>query len=83
VRILWRSLRPVAVVVLVVSLSLLAGVVSRPAGDALAQPQPARSVYRIGLLSQGHPPKAYIEALQQGLRERGYAEGRNLVLEVR
>lgn len=82
-RILWRSLRPVAVVVLVVSLSLLAGVVSRPAGDAQAQPQPARSVYRIGLLSQGHPPKAYIEALQQGLRERGYTEGRNLVLEVR
>ena len=66
-----------------VFLSALAGFVSGPVGDAQAQQQPAGMVYRIGLLSQGQPPKAYIEALQQGLRERGYAEGRNLVWELR
>jgi putative ABC transport system substrate-binding protein len=66
-----------------VFLSALAGFVSGPVGDARAQQQPAGIVYRIGLLSQGQPPKAYIEALQQGLRERGYAEGRNLVWELR
>ena len=58
------------------------------AGGVLAAPlaagaQPAGRVYRIGFLSQGQPPKAYFEALQQGLRERGYAEGRNLVWEFR
>ena len=52
-------------------------------GDAHAQQQPAGKVYRIGFLSQGPPPKAYFEALQQGLRERGYAEGHNLVWELR
>src|SRR5713101_4561489 len=57
--------------------------VSGPVGDAHAQQQPAGKVYRIGFLSQGAPPKAYLEALQHGLRERGYAEGRNLLWEFR
>jgi putative ABC transport system substrate-binding protein len=48
-----------------------------------AQAQQARKVYRIGFLSQGQPPKAFLEALQQALRERGYAEGQNLVWEFR
>jgi len=51
--------------------------------DVEAQPQPAGKVYRIGLLSQGQPPKAYLEPLQQDLRARGYVEGRNLVWEFR
>jgi putative ABC transport system substrate-binding protein len=59
------------------------GFVSGPVGDAHAQQQPAGKVYRIGFLSQGQPPKAFLEALQQGLRERGYVEGRNLVWEFR
>jgi putative ABC transport system substrate-binding protein len=54
-----------------------------PPGDAHAQPQPGGTVYRIGLLSQGRPPKVYMEALQQGLREHGYVEGQNLVWETR
>jgi putative ABC transport system substrate-binding protein len=54
-----------------------------PFGDAQAQQQLAGKVYRIGFLSQGPPPKAFFEALQQELRERGYVEGRNLVWELR
>jgi putative ABC transport system substrate-binding protein len=44
---------------------------------------PAGKVYRIGFLSQGPPPKGWVEALQEDLRERGYVEGRNLVWESR
>ncbi len=56
---------------------------SGPVRDAHAQHQPPAKVYRIGFLSQGQPPKAWIEALQEGLQERGYVEGRNLVWEFR
>ena len=64
---------------------LLAAVsfLSPPLSNAHAQEQGSGKVYRIGFLSQGQPPKAFIDALQQGLRERGYAEGRNLVWEFR
>ena len=85
----WRRLRHAAmavrvgVLVLLAFLSAPASFVSGPVGDAHAQHQPAGKVYRIGFLSQGQPPKAFLEALQQGLRERGYAEGRNLVWEFR
>jgi putative ABC transport system substrate-binding protein len=85
----WLRLRHAAmaarvgVLVFLAFLSAPASFVSGPVGDAHAQQQPAGRVYRIGLLSQGQPPKAWLEALQQGLRERGYAEGRNLVWEFR
>ena len=46
------------------------------AAPPLAEAQQAGKVYRIGFLSQGQPPKAFVEAIQQGLRERGYEEGR-------
>ena len=69
--------------VLLAFLSVPVSFVSGPVGHAHAQQQPAGRVYRIGFLSQGQLPKAYFEALQQGLRERGYAEGRNLVWELR
>ena len=60
-----------------------ASFVSGPVSNAQAQQQPTGKVYRIGFLSQGQPPKAWVEALQEGLRERGYVEGRNLVWEFR
>ena len=63
-------------------LALLAMVPAGPAREAAAQPSAAK-VYRVGLLSQGQPPRAYMDALQQGLRERGYVEGRNLAWERR
>ena len=64
-------------------LSVVIGLVIGSRGEAHAQSPPADKVYRIGFLSQGQPPKAYMEALREGLRERGYAEGRNLVWESR
>jgi ABC-type uncharacterized transport system substrate-binding protein len=78
----WLAVRAAAFVLLAF-LSTPAGFGSRAVGHAQAQQQPAGTVYRIGFLSQGQPPKPYIEALQQGLRERGYTEGQNLILEMR
>src|SRR5436190_17451369 len=72
----------IRMLVLAVFLSGGASFVPASIADAQAQ-QPAVKVYRIGFLSQGQPPKAWVEALQQGLRERGYVEGRNLVWEFR
>lgn len=68
--------------VLGAALAALVGIVAGPV-DARAQTPPAGKVYRIGFLSQGEPPKAFLDALQERLRERGYVEGRNLVWEFR
>ena len=45
--------------------------------------QPQGKVYRIGYLATIPPPAHLWEALLDGLRERGYSEGRNLVFERR
>jgi putative tryptophan/tyrosine transport system substrate-binding protein len=49
--------------------------------------QPSGMVHRIGWLSAGPPPSApdwrQTHPFLQGLRELGYSEGRNLVIEVR
>jgi len=58
-------------------------VISFLAAPLAAQAQPTGKVYRIGALRAGKPPTAYVEALQQGLRERGYIDGRNVVIEYR
>ena len=47
-----------------------------------AEAQPAGKVWRIGVLSIVPLPPVE-DAFRQGLRERGYVEGRNLVLELR
>jgi putative ABC transport system substrate-binding protein len=57
------------------------------AGGLLATPlaaeaQQAGKVYRVGFLT-GSPVPQLFEALRQGLRERGWLEGQNLVLEYR
>ena len=62
------------------------------AGGLLAAPlaagaQPAGKVYRIGYISNSPPntPESspFYEAFRQGLRERGWVEGRNAVIEWR
>jgi putative ABC transport system substrate-binding protein len=58
--------------------SLTLALLSAPAG---VEAQQAGKVYRIGFLRVGAPPAAWIEGLRQGLRELGYLEGRNMVIE--
>ena len=37
----------------------------------------------VGFLRAGQPPKSWVEAFQQGLRERGYVDGQNVVVQFR
>ncbi len=64
---------------LMVTLAL--GVLAGPL-PAEAQ-QPANKVYRIGYLSTRGGSRPYAKAFQQGLRELGYIEGQNIVIEWR
>ena len=47
--------------------------------DALAQQ--ASKVWRMGFIAHGH--EGFYDALFEGLREYGYEEGRNLIVERR
>ena len=49
---------------------------------AIAQ-QPAAKVPRIGVIGDQSPKEPRIEAFRQGLRELGYIEGKNIVIEYR
>ena len=60
------------------------------AGGLLAPPlavdaQPAANVYRIGMLERTSPAinAANLDAFRRGLRDAGYVEGKNLVIEYR
>jgi putative ABC transport system substrate-binding protein len=53
------------------------------AAPLAAEAQPPGKVYRIGYLATVPPPVHLWEALLDGLRERGYSEGYNLVFEPR
>jgi putative tryptophan/tyrosine transport system substrate-binding protein len=58
-------------------------ILSLLAAPLVAAAQPPGRVYRVGYLA-AIPPLAHLwEALLDGLRERGYSEGRNLVFERR
>jgi len=58
-------------------------ILSLLAAPLAAEAQPPGQVYRIGYLAAIPPPAHLWEALLDGLRERGYREGRNLVFERR
>src|SRR5260370_7647941 len=45
--------------------------------------QQSRKVYRVGYISPGSGPDALTETFRQGLREFGYVERQNLVIEYR
>jgi putative ABC transport system substrate-binding protein len=49
---------------------------------AIAQ---SNKVYRVGWISLGQPdaPSPFLDAFRQGLKERGYVEGGNLVIDAR
>ena len=50
------------------------------AGPVAAQVQQAEKVYRIGLVASVSSP---LDAFRQGLKEAGYVEGKNVVIEMR
>ena len=43
--------------------------------------QQARRVYRVGFLRVGQPPPSFIEPFRQGLRDLGYRDGENLIID--
>lgn len=51
----------------------------------MAQAQQPKRIPRIGLLISSHPSPAFprVEAFRQGLRELGYVEGKDIVIEYR
>jgi putative ABC transport system substrate-binding protein len=49
----------------------------------VAHAQPTGKVYRIGLLLSGPGDSPGVEAFRQGLRELGWIEGRNMVIDYR
>src|ERR1041384_3903707 len=48
-----------------------------------ADAQQSGKIPKIGILRPGSPPDANVEGLRQGLRELGYIEGQNIILEYR
>jgi putative ABC transport system substrate-binding protein len=62
--------------------AFLAGSAALLAAPLAAEAQQPGKVYRIGMLLAGDRP-VQVEGLRQGLRERGYVEGQNVVIEVR
>src|SRR5262245_18170556 len=43
----------------------------------------ARPAARVGVMQPGAPPEPLLEAVRDGVRDLGYMEGRDIVLEVR
>ena len=48
-----------------------------------AEGQQTEKTSRIGILRLGEPPDRFVEALRRGLKDLGYVEGRNIVIEYR
>ena len=53
------------------------------AGPVAAEAQQAAKVYRIGFVSPASPNIETSQAFRQGIRELGYVEGRNVIIEAR
>ncbi len=60
--------------------TLVLGLVAAP---LIAEAQQGTKVYRIGYLSTRSGRGPYPKAFRQGLRELGYIEGQNIVIEGR
>ncbi|MBI2002615.1 MAG: ABC transporter substrate-binding protein [candidate division NC10 bacterium] len=64
----------------IVIVALALGVLAAPLA---AEAQPPAKIPRVGWLGPGVPPNPFYEALLQGLRDLGYVEGRNILIEQR
>lgn len=64
----------------IVSFQVLALIFGLPVA---AQAQTANKLARIGYIRAEAPPPADLQAFRQGLREHGYVEGKNIVVEYR
>jgi putative ABC transport system substrate-binding protein len=62
--------------------AFVAGILALLAAPLAAEAQQAAKVYRVGMLLAGERP-TQVEGLRQGLREVGYIDGQNVVIEVR
>ncbi len=51
------------------------------AGSLPTEAQQAGKVYRIGVSRSARLPASYMEAFKRGLRDHGYVEGENIVIE--
>jgi len=63
------------------TLFILATLILAPVYPAQAQKQAA--IPRMGLLYLGAPPNAILDGFMQGMRELGYIEGKNIIIEYR
>jgi putative tryptophan/tyrosine transport system substrate-binding protein len=59
-------------------LTALAGVI---ASARRAEAQQSGRPYRVGFLRNGAPPGTFLDGLRQGLRDAGYMEGQNIVID--
>jgi putative ABC transport system substrate-binding protein len=62
-------------------IAFLGGLAAAGALPRSADAQQADKVHRIGFLRLGPPPRSFIEALRESLRESGYTEGRNIIFD--
>ena len=62
-------------------MALLAGAAAWPV--AARGQQPTGNIRRLGVLQPGAPPEPLVEAMRERLRELGYREGHDIVLEFR
>jgi len=65
------------------SVGIFALVVTFAIGGAVAQAQQTTKIPRIGYLGGASPSSARREAFRQSLRELGYVEGKNIIIEWR
>ena len=60
---------------------LLTSVAGALAAPRATEAQQTGKTHRIGFLRNGPPPKTFIDGFRQGLRELGYVEGQNIIIE--